>query len=104
MPGKPEGHPYAKVHGHSFMIEATVSGRVEPGMEWVEDFAVVTEALKATAEKLDHKLLNEIEGLAKPTLERICLWVAEDLKAHLPGLSSVTLARPSLNERCTLKL
>jgi 6-pyruvoyltetrahydropterin/6-carboxytetrahydropterin synthase len=104
MGGKPEGHPYRNVHGHSFRVEATVAGVVKPGEQWVEDFAHLTACLNATAEKLDHKLLNEIDGLEIPTLERICLWVAEDLREALPGLKRVALARPSLNERCELVL
>ena len=54
--------------------------------------------------KLDHRLLNEIEGLEVPTLERICVWVAADLSESLPGLKRVAVARPSLNERCELVL
>ncbi|MEM8616708.1 MAG: 6-carboxytetrahydropterin synthase [Pseudomonadota bacterium] len=104
MAGKPEGHPYRNVHGHSFRLEATVSGTVEVGAEWVQDFADLAMILQCTAEKLDHTLLNEIEGLEVPTLERICLWAANDLRPHLPGLKQVVLARPSLDERCVLVL
>jgi 6-pyruvoyltetrahydropterin/6-carboxytetrahydropterin synthase len=104
MGGKPEGHAYRNVHGHSFMLEATIEGRVKDGEQWVEDFSVVNEALAATAGKLDHQLLNEIEGLEIPTLERICLWAAADLNPVLPGLKRVAILRPSLNERCELTL
>ena len=104
MGGKPEGHPYRNMHGHSFRLEATVAGVVKPGEQWVEDFSNLTACLNATAEKLDHRLLNEIDGLEVPTLERICLWVAEDLSEALPGLKRVAIARPSLNERCELVL
>jgi 6-pyruvoyltetrahydropterin/6-carboxytetrahydropterin synthase len=104
MGGKPEGHPYRNVHGHSFRLEATVAGKVKPGEQWVEDFSHLTATLEATAAKLDHKLLNEIEGLDVPTLERICLWAAADLAPGLPGLTRVAVARPSLNERCELVL
>ncbi|WP_300375681.1 6-carboxytetrahydropterin synthase [Henriciella sp.] len=104
MGGKPEGHPYRNLHGHSFRLEASVKGRVKPGEEWVEDFSLLTRELAAVAEKLDHRLLNEIDGLSVPTLERICLWVARELKAVLPGLTRVSLSRPSLNENCTLEL
>jgi 6-pyruvoyltetrahydropterin/6-carboxytetrahydropterin synthase len=34
MGGKPEGHPYRNVHGHSFLLEATVSGTVRQGEQW----------------------------------------------------------------------
>jgi 6-pyruvoyltetrahydropterin/6-carboxytetrahydropterin synthase len=104
MPTKPEGHPYARIHGHSFRLEVTVAGTVEAGAEWVADFAELTAALKRVAAELDHGLLNEVEGLETPTLERVCLWVAGRLKPDWPGLCAVTLARPSLDERVTLQL
>jgi len=104
MGGKPEGHPYRNVHGHSFRLEATVSGTVQPGEEWVQDFSELGAVLQKTADKLDHRLLNEIDGLDVPTLERIAIWAANDLKPHLPGLKTVVLARPSLDERCVLMI
>lgn len=104
MGGKPEGHPYRNVHGHSFRLEATVAGVVKAGEQWVEDFAHLTACLEATAAKLDHRMLNDIEGLDVPTLERICLWAARDLASALPGLKRIALSRPSLNERCELVL
>ena len=70
----------------------------------MEDFSKLTAALQDVAQQLDHRLLNEIEGLSVPTLERVCLWVANMLRPTLPGLTRVTLSRPSLNETCTLDL
>ena len=102
MGGKPVGHPYRNVHGHSFRLEATVAGKVRPGEEWVQDFSELASILSDTANKLDHRLLNEIEGLEVPTLERIAVWAANDLRPKLPGLKRVVLARPSLDERCVL--
>ncbi len=104
MGGKPEGHPYRNVHGHSFRLEATVAGTVRPGEEWVQDFSELAAILAETANKLDHCLLNEIPGLEVPTLERIAVWAANDLRPRLPGLKQVVLARPSLDERCVLIL
>ena len=45
-------------------------------------------------------LLNEIEGLKRPTLENICLWAAARLKPKFPGLKQVRVARPSNGETC----
>ena len=104
MEHKPDGHPYKNVHGHSFRLEVTVAGKIQPREEWVQDFSDLAAILGKTAEKLDHCLLNEIPGLDVPTLERICLWAANDLKPNLPGLKQVVLARPSLDERCVLVL
>ncbi len=104
MGHQPAGHPYRNLHGHSFRLEAEIAGQVQPGREWVEDFSALTRALEALATQLDHRLLNEIEGLETPTLEQIAIWAANALTCDFPGLRRVTLERPSLNERCTLEL
>ncbi len=104
MPGRAAGDPYGRIHGHSFRIEATISGTVSPGEQWVADFADLTAALEKLTARLDHQMLNDIAGLEVPTLERIALWAADQLKADLPALSQLTVSRPSLTERCTLKI
>ncbi len=104
LPGRGTGDPYGRVHGHSFRIDAVVAGRVQAGERWVADLAVLARALERVAAELDHQMLNELPGLDVPTLEMIALWVADRLKPDLPGLASVTIARPSLGEACTLKL
>lgn len=104
MPGHGTAHPYGRVHGHSFRLEASISGRLEPGALWVADFAALSTSLQALANELDHGLLNDIPGLETPTLEQLCLWVAARLQSDWPGLCRVTLSRPSLNESCALDL
>ena len=104
LPGRGKDDTYGRVHGHSFRLEATVCGAVQPGKLWVEDIAVLTEALNEVADTLDHQMLNDVPGLDVPTLENIALWVAAHLQERLAGLATVTIARPSLNESCTLKL
>jgi 6-pyruvoyltetrahydropterin/6-carboxytetrahydropterin synthase len=104
LPGQPEGHAYRGVHGHSFRIEAMVAGQVAEDEAWVEDFAVLKAALAAVAAELDHKLLNDIPGLGTPTLERLCVWIAERLQRDVRSLSRVAVLRPSLDERCELIL
>lgn len=104
LPGRGKDDTYGRVHGHSFRLEATVAGKVQPGKLWVEDIAVLTDALKEIASILDHEMLNDVAGLEIPTLENIALWVAARLQPRLNGLSRVTISRPSLNETCTLRL
>jgi 6-pyruvoyltetrahydropterin/6-carboxytetrahydropterin synthase len=48
--------------------------------------------------------LNEIPGLETPTLENICVWVADKLRDRLPNLKRVSVARPSLGEMCTIEV
>jgi 6-pyruvoyltetrahydropterin/6-carboxytetrahydropterin synthase len=96
----PEGRPYARMHGHSFTIEAAIEGEPDPKTGWIEDFAAAAAALDEVKSRLDHRLLNEVEGLGRPTLENICRYAAKHLKRRLPGLVQVRVARPSVGEAC----
>src|SRR5258708_29665709 len=64
--------PYTRLHGHSFRVEATVRGRAQGPVGWVADLGDLDRALKAVAGELDHGLLNEKPGLARPTLDHLC--------------------------------
>ena len=97
-----EGEPYRRLHGHSFQVEASVRGALEG--HWVADLGALERSLKQVAAELDHGYLNEKPGLENPTLERLCLWFAERLKPDFPGLSRVTVSRPTVKESCTLQM
>ncbi len=92
--------PYARMHGHSFKLDVEIAGEPDPQIGWVVDFGDVADALEDLRERLDHRLLNEVEGLEKPTLENICQWVANRLKPVFPGLVQVRVSRPSNGEMC----
>lgn len=97
-------HPYGRLHGHSFKVDIGVSGVVKDGEDWVADFAHIGDVLAKVTGELDHAYLNEIPGLELPTLERICVWIADRILPDLPRLTRVTVSRPSLSESCTLRL
>src|SRR6185436_9353465 len=73
--GFPEGHPYAGVHGHSFQVEVALEGEPDPATGFVADFGEVERACGAVRAALDHRMLNEVGGLASPSLENLCLFV-----------------------------
>lgn len=95
-----EEHPYARMHGHSFTLEAAIEGEPDSEHGWVADLADVAAALEALKAELDHRLLNEVEGLGKPTLENICRFAARRLRTKFPGLAQVKVSRPSIGEAC----
>jgi 6-pyruvoyltetrahydropterin/6-carboxytetrahydropterin synthase len=102
LPDGPPGGRYARLHGHSFRVEASVRGPATPPMGWVADLASLEAALKAVAAELDHSLLNDHPGLESPTLEALCLVFADRLRPDFPGLSRVTVSRPTIGESCSL--
>ena len=99
-----DGRPYARMHGHSFRLTVEIVGEPDAETGWVVDLGEVNDALVELREALDHRLLNEIEGLERPTLENISRWAAARLKARFPGLSRVIVERPSVGEACEYAL
>jgi 6-pyruvoyltetrahydropterin/6-carboxytetrahydropterin synthase len=100
----PADSRYRRLHGHSFRVEATVRGVADAASGWVADLAALDAALREVAGELDHGLLNERPGLETPTLEALCLYFADRLRSRFPGLSRLTVSRPSLGETCALDL
>ena len=104
FPAGPADSPHRRVHGHSCQVEATVRGERGGEMGFVVDLTQLEASLKAAAGELDHSLLNDHAGLEKPSLESLCLWFAERLKPAFPGLSRITMIRPTIGERCVLEV
>jgi len=99
LPHVPEGHKCGRLHGHSFQIEIHVDGPVDPHMGWVVDFADIKSAFRPLEDELDHRYLNEIEGLENPTSENLGRWIWDRLKPKLPLLSCV-LVRETCTSGC----
>jgi 6-pyruvoyltetrahydropterin/6-carboxytetrahydropterin synthase len=86
------------MHGHSFKITLTLVGQNDPHLGWVMDYNDITKVMKPILEKIDHKTLNEVEGLENPTSENLCLWLFNQLKSKLPLLTKVTVAETPTTE------
>ena len=104
FPNEPEGSPYRRIHGHSFQVEVSIRSDRLDANGWVADLNALDTALKAAAGELDHGMLNEHAGLEIPSLEHLCLWFARRLTPDWPGLSRITVSRPTIHERCVLTL
>jgi 6-pyruvoyltetrahydropterin/6-carboxytetrahydropterin synthase len=100
LPSAPKGHPNSRVHGHSFRVRVTLSGKPDPETGLVMHFEDLASAIKQVRLELDHHYLNDIEGLEAPTLERITQWIWRKLKSQLPNLSEVLIARDTCHEGC----
>jgi 6-pyruvoyltetrahydropterin/6-carboxytetrahydropterin synthase len=96
LPQVPAGHKCARLHGHSFRIEVEATGPVDPATGWVMDFADIKAAFAPLFDALDHRCLNEVEGLANPTSENLARWIWHRLQPRLPLLSRVIV-----HETCT---
>ncbi|MGH6866530.1 MAG: 6-pyruvoyl trahydropterin synthase family protein [Methyloceanibacter sp.] len=103
LPSAPPGHPNARVHGHSFRVRVTLDGEPDEAAGTVLHFDDLEVAMKDAREMLDHRMLNEVDGLILPTLEHIALWLWDRLHNRLLGLAEIEVARDSCGEGCVYR-
>ena len=102
LPRVPEGHRCRRVHGHSYQVTTVVEGEVNPDTGWVIDYYVIQAAVEPVIAALDHRLLNEIDGLANPTSEAIAAWIWSRLDGVLPGLCELVV-HETHDTRCVIR-
>jgi 6-pyruvoyltetrahydropterin/6-carboxytetrahydropterin synthase len=91
LPKVPAGHKCARVHGHSFRVEIHMRGTVDRETGWVMDFADIAATFQPLLDRLDHKYLNDIEGLENPTSENLARWIWQRLQPGLTQLSKIVI-------------
>src|SRR3989442_1049839 len=97
LPRAPLGHKCGCLHGHSIRIEIHVAGALNPERGWVIGLRrYQREAFAPIHDALDHRFLNDIEGLENPTSENLSRWIWNRLPQTLAGLSQVVV-----HETCT---
>lgn len=93
----------ARIHGHTYHAEVTVAGTPDAsGM--VIDLGCLRRELDPVRAALDHRLLDEVQGLGAPTLENLCSFIARQLLPAFPSLSRVRVWRESVGDACLLTL
>ena len=50
LPNAPEGHKCRGVHGHSFKVEVSVEGDVDPKFGWIYDHAKISDSDETASE------------------------------------------------------
>ena len=87
------------IHGHTYHASISIEGEPnENGM--VRDFGDIKHAVDAIRYALDHELLDNVPELGIPTLENLCLFIANRLKSI--GVIEVSVERKALGDKCTL--
>lgn len=92
-----------RVHGHTYQAEITLAGTPDPrGM--VMDLGLVRAEIRQLREALDHRFLDEIDGLGPATLENLCRYIATALQPRLPNLAEVRVWREASGDSCRLRV
>jgi 6-pyruvoyltetrahydropterin/6-carboxytetrahydropterin synthase len=92
LPFVPGGHKCGRLHGHSYRVEIHVAGPVDEA-GWVMDFGEIKAAFAPLHDRLDHRYLNEVDGLDNPTSENLARWIWDRL--------ALPLSAVMIRETCT---
>ncbi len=102
LPAAPPGHKCRNLHGHSYAVELHVTGEIDEATGWVCDFDELRQAFEPLRAQLDHRVLNEIDGLANATSENLARWLWVRLRPRLPGLSAIVV-QETCTSRCIFR-
>lgn len=93
-----------RIHGHTYEAEVTVTGTpdVESGM--VVDLALLRAEISRVRLMLDHRFLDEVEGLGPATLENLAVFIKNQIAPTFSNLTSVLVERRSSGDRCILRI
>lgn len=71
-----------RLHGHSWVVEASVIGSKLDDLGMLVDFKLVKGRLRELLETLDHRMLNELPAFENinPTAENIAQYVYNEMK------------------------
>ena len=91
LPRVPEDHKCRRLHGHTYEVVVGLEGEMDPHLGWVVDYGEVGRVVDPLVRELDHRCLNDLEGLDNPTAEVLAAWLFQRLREALPQLADVTV-------------
>ena len=92
-----------RIHGHTYHAEVSLRGDVDPRTGMVVDLGLVRAAIDQLRPRLDHHLLDEVDGLGHATLENLAAYIWRALTQSLPGLVQVRVWRDGVGDSCVLR-
>ena len=96
LPRVAETHRCRRLHGHNYKIEVTLAG-YDISMGWVLDFWDLDKIVQPLVDKVDHRCLNDIDGLSNPTAENIAQWFFDQLVKDLRTLPHAAQRDPPVH-------
>ncbi|MDM0029883.1 6-carboxytetrahydropterin synthase [Variovorax saccharolyticus] len=89
------------LHGQTYHAEVSVHGPIDPRTGMVADVALLRAQIEVVRKQLDDRLLDEVAGLGIPTLENLCLFIAQALSSLRP--SQIRVWREAAGDECCLR-
>tara|TARA_Y100000589_G_scaffold226682_1_gene214210 strand:+ start:978 stop:1238 length:261 start_codon:yes stop_codon:yes gene_type:complete len=77
-------------------VDVAAEGLVSEDTGYLMDFGEIKKAIAPVEEKLDHRCLNEIEGLENPKAQMLSRWIRDRVSGRIPCLFEIRV-----KETCT---
>lgn len=91
LPNVPKQHKCRNTHGHTYKLTVFLSGSPDGDFGWIMDFSELKSKVNNILSAVDHKLLNEVNGLHNPTCENLAIWLWDKIKTDIPELDKIEL-------------
>ena len=97
-----EAEGSARIHGHTYHAEVALCGVPDPATGMVVDLGILRREVAAVRERLDHHFLDQVPGLAIPTLENLCAFILDALRPSALPVTRVSVWRDAVGDRADL--
>lgn len=97
--------PFEGLHGHSFKARVYLTGEADSRYGWSHNFYELDDVFTEVKKLVDHRYLNDLEGLSVATLENLARWIWSRFNERMIGLDRVVLSRglPGQMEGCVCR-
>lgn len=89
-----------RIHGHTYHARVFIHGKPDPKTGMIVDLGFFNEQIASVREQLDHRLLDDVPGLAAATLENLSAFILQSLMRTLPNISRVIVERKASGDAC----
>jgi 6-pyruvoyltetrahydropterin/6-carboxytetrahydropterin synthase len=96
------GESSRRVHGHTYHAEIGITAAPNQDTGMLVDLDQLRNVCEGVRDALDHRLLDDVEGLGPATLENLCLFIASRL-SRFQALAHVRVWRAD-GGACLLQL
>ena len=98
-----DAEPSRRIHGHSYRAELVLRGTADPATGMLVDLGRLDAIVAGLVARLDHRLLDEVDGLGPPTMENLASFIFAFARPSLPELARVVVRRESIGQWCAFE-
>ena len=82
----------ARLHGHSYVVDVVTEGLCDAELGWLVDYGEIASRFQPLFDMLDHRTLEDVEGMTDPTFAGVRAFIAHRLRDCVPHFKDVRLS------------